>query len=70
MNSYTINTDAVSSTIEAKDADEAARKFAADQGYQGVEDMDDLVETIEGMDGYITILEDDAAIVYRSKTAC
>ena len=67
MTEYTINTDAVSTTIEATDADEAAAKFASDQGYTGVEDVDDLVEMIEGMDGYITILEDDAAIVYTTK---
>ena len=67
MTEYTINTDAVSTTIEATDADEAARQFAADQGYNGVDDMDDLVEMIEGMDGYIMILEDDAVIIYKTK---
>lgn len=64
---YTINTDAASMTFDADDADAAARRFASTQGYDGIDNMDDLVSFVEDQDGYITVLEDDA-ILHKTAT--
>lgn len=58
MNKYTITTDAVSQTIEAKTADEAAAKFAATEKlYAGCETVEDVADRAEEMGGWATVVE-------------
>ena len=58
MTEYTINTDAVSSTIDARNADAACRGFAAYQGWKDIFDIRDLAEKVEGMDGWLVVTRD------------
>ena len=67
MNSYTISTDAVMVTIEAENVDMACRQFAADQGWNHIDDIRDLAEKVEGMDGWLVVTCDDGIPLYSSK---
>lgn len=56
MTTYTITTDAVTTTIEAVDEDEAARLFARGEHITGIEDADDLRAWADGCGGWCRII--------------
>ena len=58
MTSYTISTDALTTTIEAASRDEAARKFAAGEStYRGCETAADVSARAEELGGWAKIEE-------------
>ena len=54
---WTLTTDAVTTTIEAHDEDEAARLFAASEDIDGIESAADLREWAEALGGWCRIHE-------------
>lgn len=58
MTKYTITTDAVSQTIEADTADDAARQFASSEKvYAGCETVEDIEERADELGGWANVEE-------------
>lgn len=58
MTTYTISTDAVMTQVDATDADDAARLFAASEPtYAGCETADDLAARAEELGGWARVVE-------------
>lgn len=62
MHTYTIKTEAVSATYSAKTADEAAAKFAKEEGYDA-NTLNDLAAEIDGIEGGKLIVHEDDVLV-------
>ena len=61
MTTFSIATDAVTTKIDAANADEAARKFAAgEKVYAGCTTAAEVIERAEEMGGWCTINFDEA----------
>lgn len=65
LSTFRVTTDSASETIDAANADEAARIFAESEGFTGVTDLDSLRAYLVRAGGYGTVADADGAIVMR-----
>ncbi len=64
---YSIFTDAVSQTVTADSADEAAAKFAADNRIAYANNVETLRAFIIGLGGFGSMTDEDGKVYFRVK---
>lgn len=64
MAKWTLSDDTGISTVDAIDADDAARKLAANERIAGVSSSDDLRSAVERAGGYGSLIDPDGVAVW------